>query len=160
MLKKPNTVQTILSLVCIFLLLYSNYTIVNNLTFGAYIKAPLSPNGPTVKDDNLVVEKITDGLEIPTSMAFLGPNDLLVTEKETGRVIHIVDGQIQEVPDLDVSVASAIERGLLGIAVAKQPDGKTFVFLSYTESGNEEDGSDIGSSVVLFNEQAPLVTLT
>lgn len=147
MLKKPNTVQTILSVVCIFLLLYSNYTIVNNLSFGAYIKAPLAPEGPTIKDENLVVEKITDGLEIPTSMAFLGPNDLLVTEKETGRVIHIINGQIQEIPALDVSVATGIERGLLGIATAKQPDGKMFVFLSYTESGNGEDGSDIESSV-------------
>src|SRR5690606_27954453 len=111
-----------------------------NLSFGAYIKAPLAPDGPTVKDNNLVVEKIVDGLNIPTSMAFLGPNDLLVTEKETGRVIHIVDGQIQEAPALDVSVATAIERGLLGIAVSKQTDGRTFVFLSYTESGNDEDG--------------------
>ncbi|WP_134483860.1 PQQ-dependent sugar dehydrogenase [Candidatus Nitrosocosmicus franklandus] len=146
-MKKPNTVQTILSAVCIFLLFHSNYTIGNNLSFGAYIKAPLAPDGPTVKDNNLVVEKIVDGLNIPTSMAFLGPNDLLVTEKETGRVIHIVDGQIQEAPALDVSVATAIERGLLGIAVSKQTDGRTFVFLSYTESGNDEDGSDYGSNV-------------
>ena len=58
-----------------------------HMAYGAYAKAPLSPNGPTVKDDNLVVEKITDGLDFPTSMAFLGPNDILVTEKETGKVI-------------------------------------------------------------------------
>ena len=147
MLKKPNTMQAILSVVCIFLLLYSNYSIVNNLSFGAYIKAPLAPSGPTIKDDNLVVEKITDGLDIPTSMTFLGPNDLLVTEKETGRVIHILDGQIQEEPALDVPVANSIERGLLGIAAAKQPDGKTFVFISYTESGNDADGSDVEDDV-------------
>ncbi len=35
-----------------------------------------------------------------------------------------------------------IERGLLGIAVSKQIDGKTYVFLSYTESGDGVDGSD------------------
>lgn len=139
--------QAILAVVCIFLLLFSNYSIVNNLSFGAYIKAPLAPNGPTVKDDNLVVEKITDGLDIPTSMAFLGPNDLLVTEKETGRVIHILDGQIQQEPALDVSVANSIERGLLGIATAKQSDGKTFVFISYTESGDDADGSDVEDNV-------------
>ena len=44
-----------------------------SLSNAAYIKAPQSPNGPTVKDDKLVVEKVTDGLDIPTSMAFLGP---------------------------------------------------------------------------------------
>ncbi|GKS61916.1 hypothetical protein YTPLAS21_13740 [Candidatus Nitrosocosmicus sp.] len=125
----------------------SNYSIIN-ISYSAYIKAPLAPAGPTVKDDNLVVEKITDGLDIPTSMAFLGPNDLLVTEKETGKVVRIVDGQIQPEPVLDVPVANSIERGLLGIAIAKQQiDGKTFIFLSYTESGNDEDGSDVEDNV-------------
>ena len=129
------------------LLLCSNYSIIN-VSYSAYIKAPLAPAGPTVKDDNLVVEKITDGLDIPTSMAFLGPNDLLVTEKETGKVVRIVDGQIQPEPVLDVPVANSIERGLLGIAIAKQQiDGKTFIFLSYTESGNDEDGSDVEDNV-------------
>ncbi|HET8794445.1 MAG TPA: PQQ-dependent sugar dehydrogenase, partial [Nitrososphaeraceae archaeon] len=118
-----------------------------SLSYAAYMKAPQSPIGPTVKDDKIVVEKVTDGLDIPTSMAFLGPNDILVTEKETGKVMHIVDGQIQEEPVLDVAVANSIERGLLGIAISKQPDGKTYVFLSYTESGNDEDGSDVEDNV-------------
>src|SRR6188472_2802165 len=113
-----------------------------HLSFAAYAKAPVAPRGPTIKDDNLVVEKITDGLDFPTSMAFLGPNDILVTEKVTGKVMRVLDGQIQDQPVLDVPVASTIERGLLGIAVSKQPDGKTYVFLSYTESGDGVDGSD------------------
>ena len=113
-----------------------------HLSFAAYSKAPVAPRGPTVKDDNLVVEKVTDALDFPTSMSFLGPNDILVTEKETGKVMRVLDGQIQDQPVLDVPVASTIERGLLGIAVSKQPDGKTYVFLSYTESGDGVDGSD------------------
>ena len=95
-----------------------------NLSYGVYAKAPLSPNGPTVKDNNLIVEKITDNLDFPSSMAFLGPYDILVTEKGTGKVMRIIDGQIQDTPVLDVSVANSIERGLLGIAIVKQPDGK------------------------------------
>ena len=113
-----------------------------HLSFGAYAKAPVAPRGPTIKDDNLVVEKITDGLDFPTSMAFLGPNDILVTEKVTGKVMRVLGGQIQNEPVLDVPVANSIERGLLGIAVSKQVDGKTYVFLSYTESGDGVDGSD------------------
>lgn len=113
-----------------------------HLSFGAYAKASVAPRGPTIKDDNLVVEKITDGLDFPTSMAFLGPNDILVTEKVTGKVMRVLDGQIQNEPVLDVPVANSIERGLLGIAVSKQVDGKTYVFLSYTESGDGVDGSD------------------
>ncbi|MGE0390154.1 MAG: PQQ-dependent sugar dehydrogenase [Candidatus Nitrosocosmicus sp.] len=147
MVKKPDTQLIILTAICVSLLLYSNNFMINNLSYGAYIKAPLAPSGPSINDDNLLVQKVTDGLEIPTSMAFLGPNDLLVTEKETGKVIHIVDGQIQDEPALDVTVANSIERGLLGIAISKQPDGKTFVFISFTESGNEVDGSDVESNV-------------
>src|ERR1044072_546672 len=113
-----------------------------HLSFAAYSKAPVAPRGPTVKDDNLVVEKVTDALDFPTSMSFLGPNDILVTEKETGKVMRVLDGQIQDQPVLDVPEANTIERGLLGIAVSKQPDGKTYVFLSYTESGDGVDGSD------------------
>ena len=113
-----------------------------HLSFGAYAKAPVAPRGPTVKDDKLVVEKINGALDFPTSMAFLGPNDILVTEKTTGKVMRVLDGQMQDKPVLDVPVASTIERGLLGIAVSKQSDGKTYVFLSYTESGDGVDGSD------------------
>ena len=61
-----------------------------HLSFAAYAKAPVAPRGPTIKDDNLVVEKITDTLDFPTSMAFLGPNDILVTEKETGKVMRVL----------------------------------------------------------------------
>ena len=35
----------------------------------------------------------------------------------------------------------------MGIAVSKHLDGKTFVFLSYTESGNAKDGSDVDGNV-------------
>ncbi|VFJ14290.1 Quinoprotein glucose dehydrogenase B [Candidatus Nitrosocosmicus franklandus] len=113
------------------------------ISFGAYAKAPLSPYGPTVNDDSLTVEKLVDGLAFPTSMAFLGPNDILVTEKNTGQVKRITNGYLAPQPVLDVPVANAIERGLLGIAISKHPDGKTYVFLSYTESGDGVDGSDV-----------------
>jgi len=146
LVKKTSNKLFVLSALCMFLLFYSNHSTIN-LSYGAYAKAPLSPSGPTVNDDNLVVEKVTDGLEIPTSMAFLGPNDILVTEKESGKVMQVIDGQIQDTPVLDVAVANSIERGLLGIAVANQSDGKTFVFLSYTESGNDVDGSDVEDDV-------------
>ncbi|MEJ7641952.1 MAG: PQQ-dependent sugar dehydrogenase [Candidatus Nitrosocosmicus sp.] len=113
-----------------------------HLSFAAYAKAPVAPRGPTVKDDKLVVENITGGLDFPTSMAFLGPNDILVTEKMTGKVMRVLDSQLQDKPVLDVPVANTIERGLLGIAVSKQTDGRTYVFLSYAESGDGVDGSD------------------
>jgi aldose sugar dehydrogenase len=117
------------------------------VSYGAYAKAPLSPTGPTVNDDTLTVEKVAEGLDFPTSMAFLAPNDILVTEKATGKVMRVTNGFVFPQPVLDVPVSIAIERGLLGIAISKQPDGKTYVFLSYTESGNGVDGSDVDAFV-------------
>jgi glucose/arabinose dehydrogenase/plastocyanin len=137
----------LLPIIIIIMILTSSAIGSVSSAYGAYAKAPVSPSGPTVKDNNLVVENVTGGLDKPTSMAFLGPNDILVTEKETGKVMHIINGQIQNTPVLDVAVASDIERGLLGIAIAKQPDGKIYVFLSYTESGNDADGSDFEDDV-------------
>jgi len=59
----------------------------------------------------------------------------------------VLDGQVQEKPLLDLPVANSIERGLLGIAVSRHLKGKTFVFLSYTESENNEDRSDTDSQI-------------
>src|ERR687898_1466766 len=106
---------------CTFMLiiLSSTFSSYNQFSYGAYAKAPLSPYGPTVNDDNLIVEKITEGLDFPTSMSFLGNNDILVTEKNTGIVKRVLNSQVQDTPVLDVSVANSIERGLLGIAISK-----------------------------------------
>jgi glucose/arabinose dehydrogenase len=65
------------------------------------------------------VEVVVKGLKIPTSMAFLGPNDILVLEKNTGNVLRIIDGQMSNKPLLHVSPATQfIEWGLLGIAIS------------------------------------------
>ncbi len=131
----------------VLIIFSSIYSCNIQFSYGAYAKAPLSPTGPTVNDDGLTVEKVTEGLDFPTSMSFVGNNDIIVTEKNTGLVKRVLNGDIQETPLLDVPVANGIERGLLGIAVSKQADGKMFVFLSYTESGNDEDGSDVDGQV-------------
>jgi glucose/arabinose dehydrogenase len=70
-------------------------------------------------------------------MAFVGPNDILVLEKDTGMVKRIVDGKVLPKPVLDVNVANSVERCLCGIAVAKN-GSTTHVFLYYTEI----DGTD------------------
>jgi hypothetical protein len=50
-------------------------------------------------------------------MAFLGPDDILVLEKDTGMVHRIQNDKLLSEPVLDVNVANVAERGL-GIAVA------------------------------------------
>src|SRR5919109_2366532 len=116
---------------------------------------------PTVvKDPNLKVELVAQGLSSPTSMAFLGPNDILVLEKESGAVRRITNGQMLPQPLLQVPVSSTSERGMLGIAIAKHNNnGPTYVFLYYTKAGGggEEEGSQSLANVLyryeLLNDQ-------
>ena len=92
------------------------------------------PGHPDIYDPNLHAEVVVEGLELPTTMAFLGPNDMLVLEKEKGTVQRIIDGKILPQPLLDVKVAGFIERCMCGIAVSKDTPGHTYVFLFYTEA--------------------------
>jgi glucose/arabinose dehydrogenase len=67
-------------------------------------------------------------------MAFLGPNDILVLEKDKGTVQRIVNGKILPEPLLDVNVATSVERCMCGIAVSQSDTGITYVFLYFTEA--------------------------
>lgn len=102
----------------------------------------------SVDDQNLNVESFVEGLNSPTSMAFLDSNNILVLEKD-GLVRLISNGQLQSQPVLEVSVNTQSERGLLGIAVndvitdnsnSNQNNNNTKnVFLYYTESAEEDE---------------------
>ncbi len=102
---------------------------------------------PEVFDPQLKVEQVVDGLDIPTTMAFLGPDDFLVLEKDKGTVIRVNRGTISNIPLLDVNVANFIERGMCGIAVSKD-DSKTYVFLYYTEIDGKDGDDRNGKSPV------------
>ncbi len=81
-----------------------------------------SREGPKimVNNSNLKIETVfKGGLNNITSMAFLGPNDILVLEKDNGTVQRIVNGKMLPHPILKVPVASKLERGMLGIAIAR-----------------------------------------
>ena len=94
--------------------------------------------GPTINDPNLKVQVVFKGIKFPTSMAFLGPNDILVLEKNNGTVQRIVNGNVLPHPLLHVNVVNDGERGMLGIAVQKRENGTgnvtTDVFLYYTRA--------------------------
>ena len=113
---------------------------------------------PIISDPSLRLELVSEGLQLPTQMAFIGPNDILVLEKDNGIVKRIVNGVILEEPVLDVNVATAYERGLLGVAIAENDSdndndndttrrNSNIVYLYYTESEQDanDDCSDTGS---------------
>ena len=109
-----------------------------------------SNNTPVMSDQNLKAELVVKGLESPTSMAFLGPNDILVLEKNSGTVQRIVNGVKLSEPLIDLDVANT--DGLLGIAIEKnmatnQRDvtkNSTYVFLYFTASKIEHEDTKIG----------------
>jgi aldose sugar dehydrogenase len=110
-------------------------------TTNAQFEPSQSEDLPVINDPSLKVETVIEGLEFPTTMAFLDVNDILVLEKNKGTVQRIIDGNKQDEPVLDLDVASWAERGLLGIAVAtNSTDDKTFVFLYFTKFIEGGDG--------------------
>ncbi len=83
---------------------------------------------PSVKDDNLVVQKYVTGICCaPTTMAFVG-NDILVLEKYSGEVHLIRNGGFEGTPVLKENVTTTDDQGMLGIdAVGNK------IYLYFTE---------------------------
>jgi glucose/arabinose dehydrogenase len=133
--------KKVIVLTLIILLLSSTLALIanvneNNISYAAYVRALPESSGQVLVDSSLKVELFfKDGLKGPaTSMAFLGPDDILVLEKNTGKVQRIVNGSLQQNPLLQVNVGTEVELGMLGIAISKNLLGRTFVFLYYTEA--------------------------
>ena len=138
-MRKKNIIL-LASIILFFVPTFVLITNVNesNISHAAYVRARPESSGQIIIDPSLKVETIfKDGLKGPTTgMAFLGPNDILVLEKNTGKVQRILDGNLQENPLLQVNVGTEVELGLLGIATSNNQEGKTSVFLYYSEANS------------------------
>ena len=95
---------------------------------GANAQAPAPPE---ILDPNLQVRTVVSGLELPIAMAFLGANDMLVLEKDSGQVKRIVNGAVTGTV-LDLGVNRNSERGLLGIALHPDFPANPGVYLFWT----------------------------
>ncbi|MDF2726628.1 MAG: putative quinoprotein glucose/sorbosone dehydrogenase [Nitrososphaera sp.] len=98
------------------------------------------PSPPTISDPNIRVERVITGLELPTSMEFLDNDDIIITQKDNGRVRLVSNGVLQPQSILQVPVVNNSERGLLGVAIANTTTTSTTktVFLYYTEPVGEQ----------------------
>jgi aldose sugar dehydrogenase len=74
-------------------------------------------------NNDIAFEQVFEGVDFPTSMAFLDPNDILILEKNKGTVKRIINGSMIQEPLVDVNVATRGERGMLGIAIVKHYQG-------------------------------------
>ncbi|MFZ0647404.1 MAG: PQQ-dependent sugar dehydrogenase [Nitrososphaeraceae archaeon] len=110
------------------------------------VNAAIGSESVSIRDSNLRVEPVVEGLEFPTTMAFLGPDDFMVLEKEKGTVQRVINGEMLPEPLLDVNVATSQERCMCGIAVSKDIPGHTYVYLYYTEA-ESADAEDISKGI-------------
>ena len=78
--------------------------------------------------------RIATGLASPTAMAF-APDGRLFVAQQTGALRVIRNGTLLAQPFLTVSVNSAGERGLLGVAFDPNFASNNFVYVYYTTSG-------------------------
>lgn len=128
--------------------------------YGYFFPRPHVETIASIRQPEFKLEVIAEGLSFPTTMAFLGPNDILVLEKNSGTVQRILNDTVLADPVLDVNVANKYERGMLGIAISSNDDrhqlkeiglaknttnatstNATHVFLYFTEIDGE--GSDV-----------------
>ena len=115
----------------------------------------------TLDDSDLEVELVTEGLESPTSMAFIGNHgDMLILEK-SGEVILFTNENKSKITLLNLTVDDRNERGLLGMAVlnnniedsyttASPSSIPTFVFFYLTEASKEDRSQVLGNRIYRF----------
>ena len=112
---------------------------------------------PSLSDSSLRIEEVAKVFDFPTSLAFLGKDDIILLQKDSGNVIRLLDGNVSH-QLLHTDVSFRDERGLLGLAVMgdERTDAKnTFIFLYYTHcpkvSGQAQTSQNCGNYVYRYN---------
>lgn len=123
---------------------------------AALLAHPQAASAQTLLDPALSVATVVSGLTQPISMAFLGPNDFLVTEKASGRVKRVTNGVVAGVV-LDLAVNSNSERGLLGMALHPRFPHTPYVYLYNTESSTGAD-TNVAANVPLLGNRVDRFT--
>lgn len=118
--------------------------------FGNHITPAFSQELPSINDPSLKLDLVMDGLQSPTSMAFLSDTLILLTHKEGSISKLDLSNPTMLQPILQLkNVNSKNERGLLGIATSNNilddtsfrtnQTGEFDVFLFVTETGTQLD---------------------
>jgi glucose/arabinose dehydrogenase len=112
---------------------------------------------PSLSDSSLRIEEVAKVFDFPTSLAFLGKDDIILLQKDSGNVIRLLDGNVSH-QLLHTDVSFRDERGLLGLAVSgdERTDAKnTSIFLYYTYcpkvSGQAQTSQNCGNYVYRYN---------
>lgn len=120
--------------------------------------------GPSLTDQHLRVELVARDFDFPTSIEFLGKDDFLLLEKNTGDIYRIHNANVTG-PLIHIHVSQKDERGLLGITILENDNlkkDKTFVFLYYTlcTKDHSKYNSPCGNYVYRYRFETENNTLT
>jgi aldose sugar dehydrogenase len=105
-----------------------------------------------LEDEDLDIELVTQGLESPTSLTFIGDDgDMLILEK-SGEVIYLVNDNETKKSLLNFStIDDRNERGLLGVAVIDHmPDERTAMLTISNTVNNSDLASSVPKTFVFF----------
>jgi glucose/arabinose dehydrogenase len=109
-----------------------------------------SPSGPPH-----VIGTVADHLEVPWGIGFLPDGSALVNERDSGRVLHVTDGNVRVAGRIDQTRAQG-EAGLLGLAVSPTyaEDHRIFVYTT-TDTDNRVlrmtfDGTHLGPPTAIL----------
>ncbi len=130
-----------------------SFAICSGYFSSIYAKKLKSYEDISIIDPGLTFQPIASGFGFPTGMAFIGPDNILVIEKNTGKVIQIKNGTEMKEPLLQVNIANMSERGLLGIAVSHNDNNSTsppYVFLYYTETEGKKGVKILGNRLYRY----------
>ncbi len=120
---------------------------------GSAGATPRTTDGRPVGD--LAARDVVTGLSVPWGLLPLRDNSIIVSERDTGRIVRIVDGRTETLTTLTTltDVRPGGEGGLLGLALA--PDNSR-VFAYFTAAQDNRivamswDGSRLGEPEPLF----------
>ena len=90
------------------------------------------------------IERVYDGLNNPTAIAFLGSNDMLVVEQFNNKIMRIINGQMLDEPVLDVGNTIENMTCMCDIAILQNDNGTSYAFVYIYHAGViEDDGATI-----------------
>jgi aldose sugar dehydrogenase len=101
---------------------------------------------PAMTNNHFRIERTFSANFEPSSMTFLGQDDILVLDRDEGKVYRVTQG-INSATVLDVNVGTDGYRGLLGVVATVNEIESSNVFLYFTESP-KNDGDDVSKNPV------------
>ena len=94
-------------------------------------------------DTRIKIERIYEELTFPTAVGFLGPNDIVVLERQNNTIMRIVNGQMLDEPVLDLGNSTKIGSCVCDITILSDDNnGTSYAFVYYAEARVTEDNGE------------------